>query len=45
MIWDAAKAGDKALLQRCLVGAAAEDVNFRKIDGDDDDVVRHYDVD
>jgi hypothetical protein len=38
MIWDAAKSGDKALLQQCLVGATAEDLNFEKVD---EEVVRH----
>jgi hypothetical protein len=32
MIWDAAKAGDKALLQQYLVGASAEDLVFEKDD-------------
>jgi hypothetical protein len=32
MIWDAAKAGDKALLPQCLVGASAGDLMFEKKD-------------
>jgi hypothetical protein len=32
MIWDAAKAGDKALLLQYLVGAVAEDLTFEKRD-------------
>jgi hypothetical protein len=39
MVWDAAKSGDKALLQQCLVGATAEDLNFEKVD---DEKVRHH---
>jgi hypothetical protein len=31
-IYNAAKAGDKALMELCLVGAMAEDFNFEKID-------------
>jgi hypothetical protein len=31
-IWDAAKAEDKALLERCLVNVTAEDFKFRKTD-------------
>jgi hypothetical protein len=32
MIWDAAKAGNKALLQQYLVGASARDLIFEKAD-------------
>jgi hypothetical protein len=39
MVWDAATSGDKALLQQCLVGATAEDLNFEKVD---DEKVRHH---
>jgi hypothetical protein len=30
LIWDAAKAGDKTLLQQYLVGASAGDLKFEK---------------
>jgi hypothetical protein len=38
MLWDAAKAGDKAVLRQCLVASTPNDLNFEKYEDGHEDV-------